>query len=424
MPKLLVNGGKRLSGTIDIQGAKNSGLAVLAASILTDEEVVIRGCPDISDVRHMLAILGELGCDCRYDNGLVYINADVTTTVPSADLCIKLRASAILMGAMLASAKEFTLPYPGGCNIGKRPVNFYIDGLEHMGAVITEKDGMLHGSCEKLTGCTYSFAYPSVGALETMILAAVTAKGITVLNNCAREPEIVDLCECLYLMGADIYGAGTQTIVIHGVDRLGGCTYMLPGDRIAAGTYMTACAITGGNVKINNIIPHRVRALCDILAKSGCHIASDDRNNAITIVCDNIVNCIPYIEAGPYPMFPTDLQPIIMALALYMPGTCVISDKVFEERYGTAYELNRLGAGILIGADGAVVNGKVALNGGVVHARDLRTGAALVIASLGVGETVTITGCGNINRGYEDICRDLRMLGADIIWQEEEGKKE
>lgn len=422
MSELRVRGGKRLEGTLVVQGAKNSVLPIMAATLLLDGATLLRDCPDILDVREMLTILNGVGgiqngvgSDFA-DKGLRLEHAGIDG-VPDYESCMRFRASSILMGPLLSAAGFFAMPYPGGCRIGLRPIDYHIDGLMALGAVIEEKDGMLVGYAQYLKGGEYSFPYPSVGALENLILAAVKADGESFFHNCAKEPEIVDLCDFLTKAGAHIEGAGTDEIHITGVERLCGITYQIPGDRIVAGTYMAACAIAGGNIRLRNIEPKRLESVTEALRESGCHIFTDEKNNEIIVLSDGRRRAVNYIETGPYPGFPTDMQPQMMGLASLSAGSCRIRDRVFESRYGVVSELRALGAKVSMDENGVAVSGCGILHGGTVHAMDLRGGAALVITALGIDGTTVVTDCGYIMRGYEDIQRDLEQLGADISWR-------
>lgn len=416
MGELVIRGQNRLSGKIKIQGSKNSALPIIAAALLTDEAVVIDNCPAISDVFHMQKIISRLGAECIFKDGTMTISAGRLSSAPDFEYCRQFRASSLFMGVLLSRTGCFVMPYPGGCHIGSRPVNFHIDGLRKTGAQIEETGDEIIGYCGGLTGGEYVFPYPSVGALENIIMGAVCAKGKTVLKNCAMEPEIVDLCCFLTQMGAKIYGAGGKTIEIEGVEKLHGCRYTVPGDRIAAGTYMAACAIAGGNICIGGIKPRRLDAVTKILRKTGCHVFTDDMSDEIIVLSDGRRKPVAYIRTGPYPEFPTDMQAQIMAAAAYFGGSCRICDSVFENRYMTAYELEAMGADITVDTDGVTVRGLPGLAGGRVKAHDLRGGAALVIAALGADYTV-VEQCSYIERGYEDIQRDLEQLGADIRWR-------
>lgn len=427
--ELEVMGGRRLEGTLPVQGSKNSALPIMAAALLLDGETVLEDCPDILDVREMLAIInGVGGCkedgSCRFADGELRLCHNRIDGVPDYESCMRFRASSVLMGALLATAGFFAMPYPGGCKIGRRPLDYHIEGFRALGASVEEKDGMLVGCAGRLKGGFYRFLYPSVGALENLLLAAVKADGESVFENCAREPEIVDLCDFLVKAGARIDGAGTYTIRVKGVERLCGIRYRIPGDRIVAGTYMAACAVAGGNIRLRNIEPGRLKGVAEILKKTGCHVFTDGSINEIIILSDGRRRAVNYIETGPYPLFSTDMQPQMMALAAFSIGSCRIKDRVFESRYRTAWELEKLGASVATDGESVIITGGESLHGGVVNATDLRCGAALVIAALGIHGRTVITDCAYIMRGYEDIQRDLEQLGADILWRIKEESAE
>lgn len=411
----MISGHRRLSGMINVQGSKNSVLPVMAAALLTEDKVIIENCPAITDVYHMQKVMQTAGAECDIENDIVTVRSGMLKAAPDEDYCARFRASSLFMGVFLAVCGSFVMPYPGGCNIGSRPLNYHIDGLRSLGAVVEEAGGYIIGYCSKLKGGNYEFPYPSVGALENIILAAVRAEGKTCLTNCAKEPEIVDLCDCLKMMGADIEGAGTGTIIINGKETLHGCRYRVPGDRIAAGTYMAGCAIAGGNICLHGIEPERLTAVSDILQKMGCHLFTDKKSNEIIVMADGRRRAVTSVVTGPYPEFPTDMQAQIMSVLAYSGGCCDIYDNVFENRYNAAGELVRMGAVISVSGGHARICGRPALKGARVCATDLRCGAALVIAALGADCTI-VDGCSYICRGYEDIQRDLEQLGADIKW--------
>lgn len=419
MNSLIVVGNKRLQGEITIQGAKNTVLPVIAASVMIEGCTKIYNCPDILDVRDMLDIISGFGGKYSFKDNILEINNSIPSGYVTFPDNVRMRASVMFMGALAGIGCKFSMPYPGGCNIGKRPINYHIDGIRRMGAYIEEQGGFVCVKSDGLCGAAYHFNFPSVGALENMILAAVKAKGRSVFTGCAKEPEICDLCDFLRIAGANISGAGTDRIVIEGVDKLHECEYYTPGDRIAAGTYMAACRIAGGNISIHGIEPERLRSVTDIFKYMGTHIA--ERMDSITVICDNTGKNPSYIETGSYPEFPTDMQSQLMAVAAAQTGECRICDRIFENRYGTASELCKMNADIRIinGNSCAVIRPHGELNPAVVKAGDLRGGAALVAAALGIKGKSIIENCIHIQRGYEDIQRDLKRLGADIEWQKD-----
>lgn len=422
MRNLVIHGGTRLEGKLSVQGSKNSALPMMAAAVLGDGTTKLKNCPNINDVRSMRSILHSVGIKTDYDDSVMTIGQKRIGGEPDPKFCRELRASAIFMGALLASRGSFCLPYPGGCRIGKRPLNYHLDGLRLMGAEIREEDGLLYGRCDGLKGCVYRFPYPSVGALENLLIAAAAARGTSTFYNCSVEPEIEDLCNFLNRMGADVSGIGTDTLTVNGRKNLKGCRYTVPGDRIVAGTYLCACAVSGGNIILENAEVKRLRSLNEILKQMGCHLFTDAKRNEIILVSDGRHHNLSYIKTGPYPAFPTDLQPLMMSMAAYGTGTMVIEDTVFTNRYDLAQELNRMGARITVRDGKAVVSGVAKLSGRVVKALDLRQGAALAVAALHADGATVIRDCYHIERGYEDLQRDLSRLGADIRWAEEENK--
>lgn len=424
MKSLIAYGGRSLKGKISVQGAKNTALPIIAATLLIKGTVKLYSCPKISDTEQMFDIIRQMGARTEWTGKCVEICTDNMDGVLNFSMCSKLRASSLFMGALLGRNGYFAMPYPGGCDIGKRPLDFHIDGLRLMGAHIDTSDNLIIGICHSLHGAEYEFPYPSVGALENLILAGVCAKGQSRFTNCAREPEIADLCEFLNKAGAKIRGAGTDTIIIEGTDCLNPVSYTIPGDRIVAGTYMMACAVTGGNICIGNIEPDRVDSVTFLLRKMGCHIFTDKDKNEIIVESDDRKRALPYVTTGPYPEFATDMQPQLMALCAYLMGTSVICDKVFENRYHIISQLKLMGADAEIKDNDVIIHGKEKLYGGLLTAHDLRQGAALVVAALGAEGKTQIKNCHYIFRGYEDIARDLALLGANIKWQEEEKKED
>ncbi len=427
MRYLEINGGRRLEGEVGIQGSKNSVLPMIAASILADGKVIIKNCPDISDVRKMIEILEYLGSKCNFCNNMLEIDNSGIKEKELPQRCNELRASVVFLGAMLSRFGRVVMPYPGGCNIGSRPINYHIDGLVNMGAGIACDDDILIGILEKNTGnSSYTFETPSLGALENLILGAMAIKGESVFYNCTTEPEIVDFCDFLKKMGAVVQGAGSKTITVKGQRKLHGCTYTVPGDRIVAGTYLTALCTAGGNVRLTGVKTDRVSSVIYCLRKMGMHIFTDFKSDAIIGIADLPLRNCPFIETGPYPMFATDMQPQMLAASCFVHGITGIRDNIYPARYTITGELAKMGADIRINEENlasehlptVIVYGGNLMNGATVYAGDLRAGAALVIAALGCRGKSYIYNCNHIDRGYEDIQRDLHCLGADIEWKE------
>ncbi len=413
MESYVIYGGNRLSGKVKVESAKNSVLPIIAATILTNEEVVIKNCPKILDVKNMVKILESLGARCEFFCEDLIINAKNINnfTIPCA-LAKELRSSIFLLGALLSRMKMAEISYPGGCDIGKRPVDIHVEALKSLGVEISEDEEKIFCRYRANAGGKIRLKFPSVGATENIILASVFSKGKTEIHNCAKEPEIVDLMCFLNSMGAKIYGAGTSTILIEGVEKLKGTIYKPIPDRIEAGTFLIAAAITGGEVE-----------LCNCKIKNICSLVHKLCNNTCKIrIKDDII----YLQSGssrksfsldtsPYPGFPTDLQPQMTALAAVSEGESRISENLFDMRFGFADELVKMGADIKLKDNVAFVKGVKTLKGADVTARDLRGGAALVLAGLQADGQTTLYGIRHVERGYYNFDGKLRSLGAQII---------
>ena len=340
---------------------------------------------------------------------------------PLPDECKKIRASMSLMGVMLSRFGKVEIPMPGGCDLGQRPIDFHIEGLKNMGVKIESYIQSIVAcvNTNKVTGY-YRFPKPSLGALENLILRALSLDGVFVFDNCTKEPEIIDFCAFLKLMGGCVVGAGTERVIVEGGKRLTGCEYTLPGDRIVAGTYMAAVSVTNGNVLLKGVNGARLNAEIDYLRKIGCHVFTDSISNEIIIIGSEKKKSYPCIFTGPYPEFSTDLQPQMLAASCYYSGTTFVKDEIYPLRFGAIKELLKMGADIIMDRGMAIVSGKDELVGSNVTAWDLRAGAALVIAALGAHGKSVINGTEHILRGYEDIQKDLKKIGADIEWVEDE----
>ncbi|WP_418626655.1 UDP-N-acetylglucosamine 1-carboxyvinyltransferase [Anaerosinus sp.] len=413
MEKFIVNEGKvQLNGYIRIGGAKNAALPIMAASILCAGTSVIHDVPNLSDIMLMKRILEYLGAEIIYQNNTLFIDAKgINKTDIPENLMREMRASIFLMGALMGRFRTASIFYPGGCAIGHRPIDLHIKALERLGAFVDENHGVITLSASHLVGEKIVFDFPSVGATENAILAAVLAEGRTIIHNAAREPEIVDLTNFLIKMGAEIHGAGNDTIYIDGVKRLNPVEYTIMPDRIQAGTFLLAGAITNGNVVIENITVEHLFALIDKLAELGARISLG--NDFIRIKAEKI--CGIDIKTLPFPGFPTDLQAPMMALLCKAEGTSVITETIFENRFRHVDQLARMGAKILVEGRSAVVRGVNTLKGATVEAMDLRAGGALVLAALGAEGTSTIENIKHIDRGYENFEINLQSLGALII---------
>ena len=413
MEKFIVKEGKvQLNGHIRIGGAKNAALPIMAASILCAGTSIIHDVPNLSDIMLMKQILEILGAKIVYQENTLYIDAkDVNRTAISENLMREMRASIFLMGALMGRFHHASLFYPGGCAIGPRPIDLHIKALEKMGASVHENYGLITLDAVKLVGEKIVLDFPSVGATENAILAAVLAEGRTVIHNAAREPEIIDLANFLIKMGAEIHGAGNDTIYIDGVTSLNPVEYSIMPDRIQAGTFLLAGAITNGNVVIENIAVEHLFALIDKLAELGAQISLG--NDFIRIKSDKIYGID--IKTLPFPGFPTDLQAPMMALLCKAQGTSVITETIFENRFHHVDQLIRMGAKILVEGRSAIVRGVKNLQGATVEAMDLRAGGALVLAALGAEGSSVIENIRHIDRGYENFEENLQGLGAAII---------
>ena len=413
MARYVIVGGNSLQGSVRIKGAKNSALALLSASILTQDKVTLRDCPDISDIGNMLSILGGLGCKCTFDDMAITIDS---STLDSAEIenntAKKIRSSVFLLGAMLSRRKRAKIAYPGGCNIGLRPIDIHIDGLRKLGVEIVETQDALECDATHAHSGYMRLKIPSVGATENLIMASVFLQGKTVIDNCAKEPEIVDLQNMLVAMGAKVSGVEEGRAVIEGVERLHGVDYTVLPDRIVAGTYLIATAMCKGEITLDNVRWQHLEALTSKLANNSCNITYKD--DKITLYCDNVLSNLPSISTGYYPDFPTDLQSQYLAMMTVGRGRGEIIENLFEDRFKVAGQLRLMGARVDIQGNRAIVDGVSSLKGATVKACDLRGGAALVLAGLVAKGTTIVEDIYHIDRGYEDMATILSSLGADI----------
>lgn len=412
MPKFRIEGGNSLCGVIDIQGAKNSILPIMAATLTVDGECVIENCPNISDTDTALEILKTLGAQVKHRGNTVWVDCRnvIDYEIPDA-LMRKMRSSVIFLGALLSRHGKAVISFPGGCELGPRPIDLHLSALEKMGVIIHEEFGNLFCEGRPLFGCEIPLAFPSVGATENIMLAAVRAKGTTVITNAAKEPEIEDLQSFLNEMGASVQGAGTSTVVIHGVDALTGCHHRVIPDRIVTATYLCAVAATRGNALLRNTCPCHNASLLSALRQSGCDV--EERGDLLRISCDSLKSA-RRIRTMPYPGFPTDAQAPFMGLMCVAKGSTVFVETIFENRYKHIAELQRMGANITTEGRVAVVEGVKRLKGAPVQATDLRGGAALMIAALAADGVTEISDIYHIDRGYERPEFVLAQLGANI----------
>jgi UDP-N-acetylglucosamine 1-carboxyvinyltransferase len=414
MEKLKIIGGNKLSGSISCSGAKNAALPMLAATILSDKPITFKNLPYLQDITTMFEILGSMGADITLNESMDFIISTATLNDFEAryELVKTMRASILVLGSLVAKHGFARIALPGGCAIGSRPVNFHLDALEQLGAKIELKSGYIEASCSKLVGCEINFPGISVTGTENIMMAAVLAKGQTILRNVAKEPEVEDLANFLNSMGAKVFGAGTDEIVIDGVDALTESVFEIPADRIEAGTYLIAAAITGGDITIHNIDAKRMNNIIDKLKLSGAAISVLD--SSISLEMSNKKLQPVDISTAPYPGFPTDMQAQFTVLNSLSSGPSVVSENVFENRFMHVQELNRMGCDITIKGNNAFVKGASNLNGAPVMATDLRASASLILAGLcASGETI-VDRIYHIDRGYERIEEKLSYLGANI----------
>jgi len=415
MLKLLVKGSRRLEGEVGVSGSKNAALPILAATILLPGYSVIRNVPNLLDVTTIIRVLRALGLRAEYSQerpGTVDVwNYQVRHVAPY-ELVTKMRASFFVIGPILAVRGLAKIPLPGGCAIGSRPVNLHIKGMEALGAKVELEHGFVMVRAGKLRGGRVYLDFPSVGATESVMMAASLAEGETVIENAAREPEVVDLANFLKKAGAKIDGVGTEEIRIQGVSSLSPVEYSIIPDRIEAGTLMIAAAITRGRVKVNGVIPEHVEALIRKMQESGIEIKKND--NGLMVSAEDGFKAVD-VKTMPYPGFPTDMQPQLSALLTLAKGTSVITETVFENRFMHTHELRRMGAEIKLEGQSAIIQGVPGLSGAPVKVSDLRAGAALLLAGLAAeGETFIEDRDRHINRGYEKIVEKLSALGAEI----------
>ena len=413
MDKYIIDGGEKLYGAMRAQSAKNTVLPLLAASVLTDEQVTIQNVPVITDVENMIRILIEVGCEIKRKNGSAVIDSSnaVSHEIP-ARLTKELRSSVFMLGSVLTRFRRAKISYPGGCDIGLRPIDLHLSGLARLGVQITEEGGYIECRADKLIGAEILLDFPSVGATENIILAAVKADGVTVIRNAAKEPEIVDLQNFLNAMGAKVRGAGGGTVVIEGVKRLHGVDYTPIGDRVEVGTYLIATASCGGELQTEGVFPENIAALLHKLRENGCKIYT--KNDKIVLSSDGKMNAVDLVETMPFPGFPTDMQAQYASLCCTAKGTSLIVENLFETRYKYAGELKRMGADITVRDRTAIIRGVERLHGAKITAGDLRGGAALVLAALKAEGESTVFDLSHIDRGYEMFEYKLRKLGAKI----------
>ena len=416
MEQYVIKGGRPLEGEVTIAGAKNAALGILAAAVMTDQEVTIENVPNVRDTRVLLQAIQGIGATVNYvDEHTVRISGG--TINPNSDLCVddefirKIRASYYLLGALLGKYKHSQVALPGGCDIGARPIDLHIKGFEALGAKVDISNGMISVNADELVGSHIYMDVISVGATINVMMAAVMAEGKTTIENAAKEPHIVDVANLLNSMGANIKGAGTDVIRIRGVKSLHGTTYSIIPDQIEAGTFRVAAAATRGNVLIKNVIPKHLEAITSKLTDIGAHVTEYD--DSVRVMCDKRLKATN-IKTLPYPGFPTDMQPQMAVTLALSNGTSIVTESIFENRFKYVAELSRMGAHIRVEGNTAILDGVETFSGANVAAPDLRAGAALVIAALVADDFSVVSDIKYIQRGYEKFDEKLRGLGALI----------
>ena len=414
MCELIINGGNRLCGEVKIQGSKNASLPILAATLLTDERCVIHNCPNISDTKTAFEILNDLGADVISLRDYVTVRAKklCNDKIPQ-DLMGRMRSSVMFLGAILARCGTAVICNPGGCNLGERPIDIHLRSLRRLGVRVCETNGCIFCSLGEKTAGEVTLLYPSVGATENIMLLCAGLDTSVRINNAAREPEIVDLQNFLNLMGADIRGAGTETITIYPSQGLHGCEYRVMPDRIVAATYACATAICGGEVSLVGAESGHMRIVNAALCAAGCEIKNN--GSGILVCADSRPKAIEMIKTLPYPGFPTDVQPLLGVVLMTADGDSELCEAIFKKRFEYYSQLELMGADAEIKGNTLVIHGRERLFGAEVSAADLRGGAALIIAALAASGTTVVNNVHYIDRGYESIERDLKLIGADIM---------
>lgn len=410
---ILIDGGIPLRGETDIQGSKNAALPILAGTLLAEGTTALVHCPQISDVYHMTEIMEELGCRTWWKGNTLYVDSThIISCEITKESAAKMRSSITFLGSLAGRCEEARIPYPGGCVIGKRPIDLHIQGMQKLGV---EFELTQEGICAKaanLHAGNIELEYPSVGATQNLMLAAVLADGVTCIRGCAREPEVVELGKFLNSMGAHITWQTEHVLIIEGVKELHPVCYEVPGDRIVAGTYMLAAVATRGNITLRGVPVEQLASLNDILFRMGA--AVKQCGDIVTVEADRASGAAGLVTTGPYPSFPTDLQPQLVAALVGADGSSRIRETVFESRFAILGELQKMNAAVSLEDDIINIEGNSVLEGRTVHAADLRAGAALVIAGLMAQGTTRIEGCRYLERGYEDIAGDIRNLGGNV----------
>lgn len=416
MGTYIVRGGRKIEGEFAVRGSKNTALPILAASLLAEDEVMLENIPLIRDVFQTLDILRELGCKVSLSEETRTVTIDsrhLSGTEIGNETVRKMRSSILFLGALLGREKQGKLAYPGGCAIGKRPIDLHLAAFEKMGVSILEEGVVLDCRADRISGQHIYLDFPSVGATENILLLAAKAEGVTVIHNAAREPEIISLVRFLRAIGAEIYGEGTASIMVEGVKDLHGAYYVIPADRIEGGTFLCAAAMTGGELRLKGLEREQMGAVLEVMRMTGCRFLWEDSDLLWMCPPKQLLSDFT-IVTGPFPAFPTDMQPLMMSLLTLAKGNCMISETVFEARFSQGEELCRMGADIRISERNASIYGVEKLHGAEVFAKDLRCGASLLVAALAAEGESHVHGSEYVERGYEKIEDAFSFLGGDI----------
>lgn len=417
MYSYMIKGGKKLHGEVVISGSKNASLPILAGTIINGKTTKLYNLPNIEDVNITLKILEQLGCKIKKDKNKVIINSkDMKKTTIPDELMRKLRSSVIIAGALIARFKNAGFSYPGGCDIGARPIDLHLENFKKIGIKINENGRYIECKCDKIESKNIELDFPSVGATENLILASVIGDHEITINNSAMEPEIIDLANFLNGMGAKVYGAGTNIIKVKGVKNLKDTSYKIMPDRIEAGTFLIAGAITGGTIKLKNIIPEHIRPIINKLNECGCEIITE--NNSVYLNSNGRLKAVD-IKTMPYPGFPTDLQPQFSTLLTICKGTSIITENIFENRFKFMQEIKRMGAKATVEGKTMIIKGVRKLHPANLESTDLRGGASMVLAALATKGTTTVSKLEYLLRGYDNFDKKLNSLGANIVRQED-----
>lgn len=411
----VIHGGNIIEGKVRVQGAKNTVLPILAAALLLSEPVTLKGCPRISDVYTMLSLIEQLGGKWNWKGEVLTVDgSEIENWEVDGLLAQECRASILFMGALLGKEKRVRIHRPGGCAIGKRPINIHVEGIKKLGAKVREESDFIQVNGERMHSASYRMEFPSVGATQNLILCCVKLPGITRIYNSAREPEVVYLCDFLRKCGAKIQGEGTGSIVIQGVRRLKGISYEIPGDRIVGGTYLTMAAAAGGSAEIEQVHPWEMESLLFLLERMGCHIYRKDKGIILRRDPQTRLKAVEQLFTQPFPGFPTDMQSQWMAAAAVAEGESRVTERIFENRFQIVEPLKQMGANIEIENDTACIKGVDCLSGCEVWGKDLRGACALMVAGAAAKGTTLVHGQKYIDRGHEDIVRDFRQLGVKV----------